>query len=152
MIFAPIAVILCVILVLYAIGIKINTSPSLPRGVWRVVKINPELLQIGDTIMVNRTAVPGAPQHLLKDFAAMSGDVMSSENGFVYRNGLKMLLSEIYKTNSKGKAVDQVNYPLTVPAQYIWLSSRHSRGYDSRYFGPVPNSTVIGKATLLWAW
>lgn len=151
-IFSPLAVILCAILILHVTGIRINISPSLPVGVWRVVKIHPELLEVGDSVMIDKVAIPGASRHLLKDIAAMSGDAISSDGVYVYRNGLKIPLSKIHKADSKGSAVAQVNYPLIVPERSVWLSSRHNQGYDSRYFGPIPNSAVIGKAVLLWAW
>lgn len=151
-IFSPLAVILCVMLILYVTGIRINTTPSLPVGVWWMTKVNSELLEIGDSVMIDKSAVPNASRHLLKDIAALQGDTISSDGVFVYRNGLKIPLSEIHKADSRGRTVVRVSYPLTVPPRFVWLSSRHNRGYDSRYFGPVPISAVIGEAVLLWAW
>ncbi|MDX0760458.1 conjugal transfer protein TraF, partial [Sinorhizobium medicae] len=40
------------------------------------------------------------------------------------------------------------NFPsqLFVPANYVFLHSRFAGSYDSRYFGPVPASGILGLA------
>lgn len=137
---------------LYISGIRINTSDSLPLGVWRVQKTDTSELRIGDSIAINRSAVPNASTHLMKDVGGLPGDVMTRQGDVVYRNGVEMPLSTIQTTNSIGQEIHCIKYPVMVPEGYVWLSSRHERGYDSRYFGAVPVQAVIGKAVLLWAW
>lgn len=142
--------------VLYLYGIRINTSDSLPVGIWRVQRAAFEDLRIGDSVAVDCVAVPQFADQkkklLLKDVGALPSDVMTRGANVVHRNGAPLPLSTIRNSNSRGEAVDCIEYPVTVPAGHIWLSSRHHLGYDSRYFGPVPARAVIGKAVLLWAW
>lgn len=142
------------VVALYISGIRINTSSSLPLGVWRVQKIDASELRIGDSVAINRAAVPNAQTHLMKDVGALPGDVMTRQGDVVYRNGVEMPLSTIQTqtTNSRGQEIPCIKYPIVIPEGHIWLSSRHERGYDSRYFGAVPAQAVIGKAVLLWAW
>lgn len=137
---------------LYISGIRINTTSSLPLGVWRVKKTNAAQLRIGDSVAINCAAVPKASANLMKDIGALPGDIMTREGNVVYRNGKPLPLSTIQDATLGGEKIDCIEYPVTVPEGYIWLSSRHERGYDSRYFGAVPAQAVIGKAVLLWAW
>lgn len=137
---------------LYISGIRINTSSSLPLGVWRVQKIDASELRIGDSVAINRAAVPNARTHLMKDVGALPGDVMTREGNIVCRNGQPLPQSTIQDAKWHGEKIDCIEYPVVVPEGHIWLSSRHERGYDSRYFGAVPAQAVIGKAVLLWAW
>ena len=152
-IFAALFALVCVVLsALYMTGIRVNITPSLPCGIWRVSKADLEALKIGDTVMVDRLAVPGIKFNLLKDIAAVAGDVMTLKENSVYRNGQKIPLSTVFPVNSEGVKIWHIDYPLTVPEHHVWLGSRVERAYDSRYFGPVPVQAVKGKATLLWAW
>lgn len=149
---ASIICLLVLIGALYISGIRINTSSSLPLGIWRVQKIDIAKLRIGDSVAINRAAVPKASTHLMKDVGALPGDVMTREGDAVCRNGKPLPLSTIRDATLGGGKIDCIEYPVTIPEGYIWLSSRHERGYDSRYFGAVPVQAVIGKAVLLWAW
>ena len=150
--FTPIIITCTILSALYIAGIRVNITPSLPRGVWRVMSVDPKTLKIGDTVAINKTAVSAVTLHLLKDIAAVSGDVMTLKDSSVYRNGHKIPMSTVFPVNSKGEKIQCVSYPLVVPAHHVWLGSRNERAYDSRYFGPVPIQAVMGKATLLWAW
>lgn len=149
------ASVICLLLLigaLYISGVRINTTSSLPLGVWRIQRIDISELRRGDSVAINRTAVPNARTHLMKDVGALPGDVMTRRGDIVCRNGEPLPLSTIQTTNSRGQEIDCIEYPVVVPDGSIWLSSRHERGYDSRYFGAVPAQAVLGKAILLWAW
>lgn len=152
---ALLASVICLLLLigaLYISGIRINTTSSLPLGVWRIQKIDISELRRGDSVAINRTAVPYARTHLMKDVGALPGDVMTREGNVVCRNGEPLPLSTIQDAKLRGEKIDCIQYPVVVPEGHIWLCSRHERGYDSRYFGAVPAQAVLGKAVLLWAW
>lgn len=139
---------------LYVLGIRINTSSSVPVGIWKIQKADIRSLSIGDCVAVNKAYIStGVSAHLLKYVAALPGDVMSKVRDSVYRNGCELPLSTIKTFNSHGETLGNVDYPMVVPDGHIWLHSLHVRGFDSRYFGPVPvQKAVIGRATLLWEW
>lgn len=150
-----VSVICLVVLVttLQVIGIRINTSPSLPIGVWKIRKVDTRFLRIGDSVAIRKSCIPGASAHLLKLVAALPGDVIGRSEDHVYRNGCELPLSTIKASNSRSEKIDNVNYPLVVPEEHIWLHSNHVNGFDSRYFGPIPaQKAVIGRAILLWQW
>lgn len=148
--FAPLVCLLIAAAALYAYGVRVNLSPSLPRGIWQIQKGNN--LRIGDSVVLDKSAIPNNRVNLVKDVGALPKDVMTRQGDVVYRNGIVMPLSTIHAVNSNGEKIYCVGYPVVVPAGHIWLSSRHERGYDSRYFGPVPIQHVIGKVKPLWVW
>lgn len=135
---------------LYTLGIRINISSSLPCGVWQIQEGNN--LHIGDSIVIDKSVIPSNRINLVKDVGALPGDVMTRQGDLVFRNGIEMPLSTIHAVNSNGEKIDCADYPVVVPDGHIWLNSRHERGYDSRYFGPVPIQHVIGKVKPLWVW
>lgn len=151
--FAPLICFLITAAALYFCGIRINLSPSLPCGVWQIQQASHNDLNIGDSVVIDKSAIPDNTMDLVKDVGALPGDIITRHGSVVYRNGVEMPLSTIHATNSKGDKLQCINYPIIVPEGHIWLSSRHVRGYDSRYFGPVSvQPFVIGKVRLLWAW
>lgn len=153
MFLAPVICLFIFLEALYMSGIRINTTPSLPIGIWRIERTGRvEALRIGDSVAINRAVVPGASRHLMKDVGALPGDVMTRNDNIVYRNGKPLPLSTIQATNSRDEKIDRIEYPIIIPNGYVWVSSRHEWGYDSRYFGAVPQRAVIGKTKLLWAW
>lgn len=110
-------------------------------------------LHIGDTVVIDKAVIPDNTWDLVKDVGALPGDAITRQGSAVYRNGVEIPLSTILAADSNGVELQCINYPVIVPEGHIWLSSRHARGYDSRYFGPVSvQQLVIGKARLLWAW
>lgn len=150
--FVPLICLLIAVTALYSCGIRINLSPSLPRGVWQIQPASHNDLNIGDSVVIDKAAIPDNTQDLVKDIGALPGYIITRHGNVVYRNGVEMPLSTIHAANSKGEGLQCIIYPAIVPEGHIWLSSRHVHGYDSRYFGPVPVQFVIGKARLLWAW
>lgn len=149
--FVPLVCLLIAVGVLYAFGVRVNVSSSLPCGVWQI-GLADNVLHIGDSVVIDKSVISNNTKSLVKDIGAIPGDVMTREGNVVYRNGTKMPLSVIHAADSGGKGIHCIKYPVVVPEGHVWLSSRHERGYDSRYFGPVPARAVIGKAVLLWAW
>lgn len=151
--FVPLICLLIAAVTLHSYGIRINLSVSLPRGVWQIQPVSHNDLHIGDSVVINKAVIPDNTQNLVKDVGALPGDVITRHGNVVHRNGVEIPLSNILAADSKGEKLQCINYPVIVPGGHIWLSSRHARGYDSRYFGPVSvQQLVIGKARLLWAW
>ena len=141
--------------VAYRLGIRINASPSLPFGIYRVD-------EAGTSNLVEFCPPPpfgkfanfrgyrhagtcpdgGAP--LLKPVVARAGDTVSTSAEGVQVNGRLL-------PNSAPRTKDTAGRPL-VPWRFgtwvvepgtLWaLSSYHPRSFDSRYFGPVPESAV----------
>lgn len=101
-------------------------------------------LHRGDVVLFRS---PISPQDFIKRLIALPGEELRVRNGMVFING---------------KAIDQSKWnlqwdssnfgPLKVPAgQYFFMGDNRPDSYDSRYWGPVPKSKIIGKAEfIIW--
>jgi signal peptidase I len=120
-------------------------------------------LQIGDRIIVNKLAVTWGTIHigdivvfkappaencgevvtdLVKRVIGLPGDHLTSKGNTIYVNG-KALNETWTHTEPMGQPIGKV----TVPANnYFMMGDNHSDSCDSRMWGTVPRSDIIGKA------
>jgi len=93
----------------------------------------------------------GAVQHqessetFIKRVVAVGGDRLSIVGGHVIRNGVREKDSYIAPCNGSGAC----NFPgtITVPhGDYYMMGDNRPDSEDSRFWGPVPKSWIIGKA------
>jgi len=93
-------------------------------------------------------------QTLIKRVIAVAGDVVDLREGSVYVNGKK--LDEPYTEGKESWELDpapgvELEYPLTVPDGHLWvMGDNRTNSADSRYFGPVPVSSVSGHANIIY--
>jgi conjugative transfer signal peptidase TraF len=113
-------------------GIRINTSPSLPMGLYRITA-DPaaSLVEFCPPMQYDQSSVArgyrtsgmcpdgGAP--LLKPVIARAGDVVELSEAGIAVNGNVL-------PHTAARAVD---------------SSYNDYSYDSRYFGPVPTAAIL---------
>lgn len=80
---------------------------------------------------------------LIKRVIALPGEIVSGRNGHVYVDD-EMLVEPylpvgIYTSNFG---------PVVVPPGYVWvMGDNRGDSEDSRYFGPIPEHTIVGRAT-----
>jgi len=96
-------------------------------------------------VFSNPTRDPAAPI-LIKRLIATGGQTVDFKDGKVYING-----EELDEPYTHGKPTYPLNpaiqYPFTVPEGYYWMmGDNRTNSGDSREFGPVPRSDVIGHA------
>lgn len=99
---------------------------------------------IGRTFQaIGRTlGVSESKTELIKRVIGLPGDTVQGRDGHVYIGGL--LLTEPYLPPS---AVTDDFGPVTVPAGELWvMGDNRTNSSDSRVFGPIPVSTVVGRA------
>ena len=151
----------------HSAGLWINTTDSMPMGLWRQTAIQPP--RAGDVVLLCLPANPAtelgrargyiAPgpcptgqEVLLKPIAAGAGDVVTVSPAAVTVNGHAIANSAQLPEDSRGRPLPA--YPAgtyRVPAGEIWLVSPHNRrSFDSRYFGPVPASLVRSTVRPVW--
>ena len=141
--------------------LRVNLSESVPIGLYAVhpgtaprrgmlaVACLPEGL--GREAMaggyLGRGDCPGGAEPVLKPVAAAAGDTVDVTAAGVLVNGVPAVPPALAR-DSRGHAAASVppgRYP--VPQGAVWLLSAHSpRSWDSRYWGPVPESVVRGEA------
>jgi signal peptidase I len=96
-------------------------------------------------VFKNPTRDPSAPI-LIKRLIAVGGQTVDLKDGTVYVDGKP--LDEPYTYGKPSLPLNpEVQYPFTVPAGYYWMmGDNRTNSGDSREFGPVPASDIIGHA------
>jgi signal peptidase I len=101
----------------------------------------------------------------IKRIIGLPGDTLSLRDGHVYVNGVR--LNEPYVAKVDGRPVPtepaaplagstmsepwSLNHPYTVPAHhYFMMGDNRTDSDDSRVWGPVPASDVIGRAFFIY--
>ena len=79
----------------------------------------------------------------IKRIAAHTGDQVCAEHGHVFINGRNAAI--ILNSDAQGRRLEHIKLcrALTETEFYVLGLSDHS--YDSRYFGPVPASSIVTK-------
>jgi signal peptidase I len=97
----------------------------------------------GDIVVINSPDKLGAGQpDLIKRVIGVSGDKIEEKDGVVYRNG-KRLTEPYARPDSPTANFD----PINVPKKHIFLmGDNRPNSKDSRYFGSVPLSKLVGRA------
>lgn len=82
-----------------------------------------------------------------KRVAAMAGDTVSLTPIGLTINGRVMPNTRPLDRDREGRALPRIGYGhYVVQVGEIWLVSTYSaRSFDSRYFGPVPTTSVVGR-------
>lgn len=137
------------------VGIYINFSSSMTPGVW--IKIPVPVVQNAReyVVIVKQDGIPSATKYagkydLLKRILAISGDNISYDGNNLIVNNIVIANSKIYERDGRGDFLPRVSFPLIVPRGTVWLFSDDEKGYDSRYFGPVPLENIKSGVRLIW--
>jgi conjugative transfer signal peptidase TraF len=141
-------------------GFRLNTTPSEPLGLWRVETLD-RPVQIGDVVFVcppltaaitegfergylRSGLCPGGFGPLIKTVAAVAGQRVQIGTAVVI-NGQPIDHSQLVERDGQGRALRPYRGG-TVPAGEVFLQSPFVGSWDSRYFGPVPASGILGLA------
>ena len=92
----------------------------------------------------------GEHPHLIKRVIATGGQTVDLRNGKVFVDGRQ--LDEPYTHGQPSEQLTpEISFPFKVPADSVWLmGDNRTNSGDSREFGPVPDSDVIGRA--MWTY
>jgi signal peptidase I len=112
----------------------------------------------GDVVVFRRPPLERADySDLVKRVIGLPGDTIASVGGRVYIDGKPLAepwlpRPEPVTTPSPVPEAFSLNHPYTVPAgEYFVMGDNRTDSEDSRYFGPIPASLVVGKmAFVVW--
>jgi conjugative transfer signal peptidase TraF len=148
----------------YAFGLRVNRTPSLPFGLYAVstatdapmVSFCAPPLSNGETLYARGYTSAGmcddggAP--LLKPIVARPGDTVNVSGMGLTVNGELVLNTAALLLDGQGRALHP--YPAgtyTVAPGTVWVASSYNAGsFDSRYFGPVADSLIREKIAPVW--
>ncbi|NKL59582.1 conjugative transfer signal peptidase TraF [Rhizobium leguminosarum] len=144
----------------YMGGFRLNLTPSEPLGLWRIVALQ-RPVEAGDLVFicppptasfeearrrgyVRRGLCPGGFAPLIKTVAALPGQHIKI-GANVTVDGTPLASSIVRASDGEGRAITPFRTGI-VPLRNLFLHSSFASSYDSRYFGPVPDTGLLGLA------
>jgi conjugative transfer signal peptidase TraF len=144
----------------YMGGFRLNLTPSEPLGLWRIVALQ-RPVKAGDLVFicppvtasfeeasrrgyVRRGLCPGGFAPLIKTVVALSGQHVEI-GANVTVDGSPLRSSLVRASDGEGRPITPFKTGI-VPLRNLFLHSSFASSYDSRYFGPVPDTGLLGLA------
>ena len=102
--------------------------------------------EYGDIVVFKNPMDDPTVPILIKRVVAVGGQTVDLKDGSVYVDGKK--LNEPYTHGLPSEPINpSITYPFRVPNGDLWvMGDNRTNSGDSRYFGPVPVSDVVGHA------
>lgn len=141
--------------------LRVNWTSSAPLGLYRELAASPRR---GDLALVclpsglesfGRSrgylwagSCPGGSSPILKQVVALPGDEIDLQQRSVAVNGRLLDCAALHDVDSLGRPLDHVGFGRRkVSDDEAWVLGVHrERSWDSRYFGPIPASSIVGVA------
>ena len=141
-------------------GYRLNMTPSYPLGLWRIEVMRRDA-RVGDVIFICPPKTPafelarergylprglcsGGTGPLIKMVAALARQRVTIDSR-VNIDGRRLDQSEVQAADSQGRALTAFAGGV-VPPGHVFLHSKYSGSYDSRYFGPISADGILGFA------
>ncbi len=141
-------------------GYRLNLTPSEPLGLWRIEELHRSVV-IGDLVFLcppttavfaeawrrgylRRGLCVGGFAPLIKTVAALPGQKVEITD-HVLIDGRSVAASSVRARDGEGRALSP-DPGGVIPPHHLFLHSSFASSYDSRYFGPVPDSSLLGLA------
>ena len=151
----------------YAVGIRINTTPSLPLGVYQLTN---ELLVKGAYVLfcpppaaiftmakargyLGAGYCPGGYGHLMKRLVATKDDKVIINAEGVLINDRRLPLSGAIQHDGLGRSLPHYEASWVLgDDEVLLMSDSHSGAFDGRYFGPIQRSQIEGVLRPVFTW
>ncbi|KQS95464.1 conjugal transfer protein TraF [Rhizobium sp. Leaf386] len=141
-------------------GYRLNTTPSYPLGLWRIQPLT-RGVRVGDRLFIcppdnnvfrlakERSYLrlglcPGGFGPLIKTVVATAGQRVGID-GFVTIDDIPLPHSFTVTRDGQGRPLTEFAGGV-IPRGFLFLHSGFVGSYDSRYFGPIPQSGMLGLA------
>jgi conjugative transfer signal peptidase TraF len=159
-----------------AATLRINLSPSLPRGLYLLKPLS-RPARAGDLVLacpplpaavlarrrgyLDPGPCPGGTRFLGKFVLAAAGDRVGLTAGGLAVNACHLPSTASQPADTRGRPLPRLTAgAYCVHAGEVWLFSPHPRSFDSRYFGPIAVTQIGGilsplvvlRPALLRAW
>lgn len=137
-------------------GIRINTTPSLPLGLYIATGPESALIEFCPSGELAALAArrgyrtpgncPDGASALLRPIVAKHGDVVDLTAKGIGVNGRLVRNSAPLAVDTDHRAIQHFPFGrYTVANEEVWVASSYNpRSFDSRYYGPVAKSAIRG--------
>ena len=133
-----------------------NASSSVPIGLYFIEATRPDLgdlalvqLPAGIARLANQRGYLQSTNDVLKPVAAVAGDWVCRFGTSILVNGHIAALAQ--NADGAGRPMPSWQGCHRLAQGQVFLLSDPINSFDSRYFGPIAGSQVIGRAHRLWA-
>jgi conjugative transfer signal peptidase TraF len=151
----------------YAAGIRLNTTPSIPVGVYQLTN---EPIEKGAYVLfcpppssvfdmakargyLGAGFCPGGYGHLIKKILAVTDDVVAIGPDGVQVNGQRLPLSAPIKADGGGRPLPGYEASWVLGgSEVLVMSDSNSGSFDGRYFGPIQRSQIEGVIRPVFTW
>jgi conjugative transfer signal peptidase TraF len=148
-----------------ATGLRLNTTASMPRGLYREVRGLPirgtlvavclpeSIARFGlERYYLGPGSCPGGAEPVLKQVTALGGDLVEVTPSGVVIDGTLLEHSRPFQEDRAGRALEPFESARHVlSGAEIWLHSPYEeRSWDSRYYGPVPVENALAVVEPVW--
>ncbi len=151
----------------YCSGFRINLTPSMPVGIWKINKRFDEIKK-GDIVWFAPTKaiadfgikrnylveVPGCKNNcipLIKQVYGLPGDTFGFDHDLIKVNNHLIENAKRRQTDSKGRPMPKISAG-RVPQDHLFVLTLDSHSFDSRYYGTIPIENVEGTAAPVLTW
>jgi signal peptidase I len=98
-----------------------------------------------------RDDCPGPPGDLIKRVIALPGQTIYSAGNAIYINGHRLAEPYLPADDPLGPAIASSRHPYRVPpGEFYVMGDNRADSCDSRYWGPIQGSTIVGQAILVF--
>lgn len=142
--------------------VRVNTSQSLPRGLYRPVELPLDRNRLISACLPLSVAgfgrtrgylppgrCPGGAAPVLKYLAAVPGDLVEVSASGILVNGVFLSQSSPRSHDFRGRRLLAVLAGRYRLHHCYWLAAPHLQSWDSRYFGCVPRAS-LGEVIVPW--
>jgi len=151
----------------YAAGLRINTTKSIPVGLYKLSSKSPEK---GDYVIfcppekelfsmaqkrgyIGSGFCPGGYGEMMKRILAAKGDEVAFRDDAVYVNGQPLPYSKPLNVDPGGRELPAVREIHTLSkSELLLMTDRSPSSFDGRYFGAVTTSQVISVVSPVITW
>lgn len=151
----------------YTAGLRINTTKSIPVGLYKLSSKSPEK---GDYVIfcppekeifsmaqkrgyIGSGFCPGGYGEMMKRILAAKGDEVAFRDDGVYVNGQPLPYSKPLHVDPGGRELPAIREVYTLSKSELLLMTDSSpSSFDGRYFGAVTTSQVISAVTPVFIW
>jgi len=134
-----------------------NATASAPIGLYAIQA--PATARTGDMVLAwtpaSVRALAAARRYipsnvpLIKRIAAGPGDTICARGFGIFIDGRHVAQRRL--ADGRGRALPWwTGCRMLRAGEYFLLMTENPNSFDGRYFGPVPLSSILGRATLLW--
>ena len=137
----------------YRIGVDLQQRQCLPWKWYFITAGRPAEFHRGDILVAimkyGRMGHGFDGQKITKMVFALPGDAFEVKNDLAYING-QQIGRKMDLIEKLGKRPGGFDRKAIVPAGYLLLLGTEPHSFDGRYWGFVPESEIVAKATPLW--